>query len=106
MSFVLSYEDFLNEALVTVKRKYTDNHPANVVSDYAPVREKILAFVQEKGEVTIEELKEFINLLNEETGGKTTTKWVSRNAKYFKVREGKYTLSAMGKRVHDSIVKL
>jgi hypothetical protein len=105
MSFVLSYEDFLNEAIVTVKRKYTENHPAKIVSDYAPVREKILAFVQEKGEVTLDELKEFISLLNEESGGKTSAKWLTKNSKYFKVKEGKYALSHLGKRVHDSINK-
>jgi hypothetical protein len=109
MEHLLTFTQFLNEAMVTVKRKYTDSHPATAVSDYAPIREKILLFVKEKKTVSHSELMEFISLMNEETGGSTSRKWVNKNTQYFSIKdqsEGKtYTLSALGSRVCEKIAK-
>jgi hypothetical protein len=107
MSTVLSYDEFLNEGLHVVKRKYTENHPEKVVSDYAPVRERVLSFLKEKGTATHEELSEFFKLLNEETGRKTTMGWIKANPSLVNVREsgGKkiYSLSKEGKRIHEKL---
>jgi len=110
MNHVLDFSDFLNEARVTVKRKYTDKHPEAVVSDKAPIRERILAFVKEKKEVSHKELMEFISGLNEETGGSTSRKWVNKNTKYFNIKEKNgtkiYSLSNMGARVQAATGKV
>jgi hypothetical protein len=107
MNRVLSYDQFLNEALVTLKRKYTEAHPEKRISDYAPVREKVLSFVKEKGSVSEEELSEFFKLMNEETGRKTNIGWVKANPHLFKVKESNgsktYSLSKEGHRVHHKI---
>lgn len=110
MDFVKSFNDYmLTEGKVVYKRKYTDAYPAKAVSDVAPVREKILSFVREKGSVTHTEIMEFVRLMNEETGGHTSRKWLNKNSHYFKIAEKNgtktYTLSPIGKRVHESIMK-
>ena len=107
MSHVKSYNEFLNEALVVVKRKYTESHPQKVASSYAPVRERILSLVNEKGRVSEEEMSQFLKMMNEETGRKTNTGWLKANSKYFKMKEEEgvkyYTLSAEGKRIHEKL---
>ena len=110
MNLVLSFEEFmLNESRVVVKRKYTDAHPERAVSNRAPVRERILSFVNEKGRVTHKEMINFFRSLNEEMGGNVSRKWLNKNTAYFKISERNgeksYRLSAMGKRVHESIMK-
>lgn len=108
--FVISYEEFLNEAKVTVKRKYTDNYPAKHVNVNGPIREKILSFVKEKGTVSYNEMMEFVKGINEESGGNTSRKWLNKNTKYFKVTEKNgvktYKLSSFGEKVHNAIQKL
>jgi hypothetical protein len=110
MSTVLSYDDFLSEGLHIVKRKYTEKHPERVVSDYAPVREKVLSFLKEKGAATYEELEEFFKLMNEETGRKTGMGWIKANQELINVQESRgkkvYTLSKEGKRIHEKITSL
>lgn len=107
---VNNFEDFLNEAKVSVKRKYTELHPAKHVSSHGPIREKVLAFVKEKGEVSYEDLLEFFKGMNEESGGATSRKWLNKNPHYFKVTEKKgaktYKLSKLGERVHNAIQQL
>jgi hypothetical protein len=105
-----NFSSFLmNEGRVVVKRKYTDKHPESSVSDKAPIRERILSFVKEKKKVTHNQMMEFISSVNEETGGATSRKWVNKNTKYFNVVEKNstkyYTLSKMGERVHEAIMK-
>ena len=109
MNTVLSYEQFLNEAMVTVKRKYTESHPEKKFSDYAPVRERVLSFLKEKGIVSEEELSEFFKLMNEETGRKTNVGWVKANQHLVKVKEingvKTYSLTKEGYRVHSKITE-
>ena len=106
---VNNFEDFLNEAKVSVKRKYTENHPAKHVSSHGPIREKVLAFVKENGEVTREELLKFFKGMNEETGGATSRKWLNKNTHLVSVSEKNgtktYSLTKLGKRLHEKIVK-
>jgi hypothetical protein len=107
---VNNFEDFLNEAKVSVKRKYTDLYPAKHVSSHGPIREKVLAFVKEMGEVTHKDLLEFFKGMNEETGGATSRKWLNKNPHYFKVTEKSgvktYKLSKLGERVYSAIQQL
>ena len=109
MDYVYSFEEFLNEARLTYKRKYTDNYPEGPVYDRGPVREKVLSFVNEKSKVTHKEMMNFIKGINDETGGTTSRKWLNKNTSYFKIRERNgekiYSLSEKGKRVHESIMK-
>ena len=105
MNHLLSFEEFVNEALVTVKRRYTESYPEKAVSDNAPIRERILAYVKEKREVSHTQLMKFIADMNEQTGGSTSRKWVNKNTQYFTIKEKHntryYTLSKMGERVHS-----
>ena len=109
MNFIESFDEFLNEGRVTVKRKYTEAHPEKSVSDRAPIRERVLSFVNEKGSVSRQELLEFLKAMNEETGGTTSRKWLTKNPTLFVIKEKNgvktYTLSSYGKKVHESIMK-
>lgn len=109
-NYAHTFEDFLNEGKVSVKRKYTDKYPAKHVSSHGPIRERILAFVKENGEVTREGLMEFIKGMNEDNGGATSRKWLNKNPQYFKVTEKNgvktYKLSSLGERVHNAIQQL
>ena len=105
----LDWDEELIKIFITVKRKYTSAHPSYRVSTNAPIREKVLSFVKESGTVTHKELMEFISGMNEETGGSTNRKWVSKNNHYFVVREKDgvktYRLSSLGEHVHAAILK-
>jgi len=107
--YTLSFDEFLNEGKVTVKRKYTDKYPMKEVSSKAPIRERILSFVKEAGRISHEDLMEFIASMNEENGGSTSRKWVNKNSHYFHITEKNgvktYRLSALGERVHNAILK-
>lgn len=107
---IQSYEEFINESKVTVKRKYTDAYPAQHISSNGPVRERILSFVKEKGEVSHEDMMEYVKGVNEETGGNTSRKWLNKNARYFTIKEKNgiktYRLSSLGEKVHHQINKL
>ena len=109
MDFIETFEDFLTEGRVIVKRKYTEDHPQKSVSDKAPIRERVLSFVNEKGSVTRQELMEFFKSMNEETGGSTSRKWLTKNPTLFVIKEKNgvktYMLSSYGKKVHESIMK-
>lgn len=121
MKTTLTFKDFLLEKYnneinegrktVKIKRKYTEKYPAVNAGNYGPVREKILSFVREKedeGGVTLQELKEFINNMNEEIGTKTSANWIYKNKKYLKgIKEGErkvIKLSKFGNRVLDRTV--
>jgi len=109
MNYIQKFEDFINEAKLSVKRKYTESHPEKIVSDRAPIRERVLSFLKEKGSVSHTDLMEFFNGINEETGGNTSSKWLHKNTQYITVKEENgtktYSLSPMGSRVHEAILK-
>ena len=108
--YIQNFDEFLNEGKVMVKRKYTDSYPAKHVSSAAPVRERILSFVKENGEVSHEKMMEYVKSVNEETGGNTSRKWLNKNTRYFSIKEKNgvktYKLSPLGERVHHFINKL
>lgn len=82
---------------ITLKRRYTENHPAVTAGKSARVRNKMLEAIAD-GKVTQEE---FNNILKEFS--KDTSKWTRRNAKYFNVSEDGISLSAFGKRALKAI---
>jgi hypothetical protein len=98
----------LNEK-TQIKRKYAD-HSAIHVMEKAPVRNKVIEFVG-KRYVTEEELKNFINGLNEKESEdrQIDSKWLNRNGRYFESAsnrgQGVITLSKYGQRVLEKVVK-
>jgi len=87
----------MNEG-ITLKRKYTDAHPALVVGEHAKIRNAVLNAIAE-GTLTNEEVMKIVS--EHSANGK---KWFSRNQKYFQVsEEGGVSLSAFGKRLYNSI---
>ena len=98
-----SYKYFLNERrTIQVKRKY-GQYASTVVGANAPVRQKILGFISEKGSCCKSDLMEFIKSTNEDSGRKTNPQWLKNNAKYLQTfeKDGEvhYKLSKLGQRV-------
>lgn len=96
-------EFFLNEKKVTIKRKYTEKYPAKNIYTLTPVRRKILEFVDSKGKVSYEDIKNFIFQLKESDGKKPTMDWFYKNQHLFKkIKENDnyyFVLSKMGARI-------
>lgn len=94
----MNFQDFLNEAgKITLKRRYTENHPALEVGKSARVRNKMLEAIAD-GKITQEE---FNNILKEYS--KDTSKWIRRNSKFFNVSEDGISLSTFGKKALSAI---
>jgi len=102
---MISFPDefFLNEKKVTIKRKYTEKYPAKNIYTLTPVRRKILEFVDSKGKVSYEDIKNFIFQLKESGGKKPTMDWFYKNQHLFKkIKENDnyyFVLSKMGARI-------
>lgn len=102
---MISFPDefFLNEKKVTIKRKYTEKYPAKNIYTLTPVRRKILEFVDSKGKVSYEDIKNFIFQLKEYRGKKPTMDWFYKNQHLFKkIKENDnyyFVLSKMGARI-------
>jgi hypothetical protein len=73
----------IEERTVQVKRKY-GMHDSISVGANAPVRANILGFIAEKGHCTKDELRDFINSKNEDSGSRTSMSWLKKNGKYIK----------------------
>ena len=89
----------LNESVVTegkkvtLKRRYTENHPAITTSKTGKIRNKILEAIKD-GKVSQEE---FDNIVAELSN--SSTRWKKTNAKYFTISEDGVSLSTFGKRL-------
>lgn len=95
----MSFNDFLNEKRkVTLKRRYTENHPAVEVGLTAKVRNKMIEAVAD-GRLTQEEFKTILSELSTDTG-----RWMRRNAKYFNVSEDGVSLSTFGRRLLKTVI--
>jgi hypothetical protein len=98
----------LNEK-TQIKRKYSE-YPAIHVMERAPIRNRVIEFVGKKY-VTEEELKNFVNSLNEKDaeGNTVSSKWLSKNNRYFESKDVRgqrvIGLSKYGQRVLENIVK-
>lgn len=92
------FEDFLEEGKkIQIKRKYTENHPAQSVGKTANVRNEILKAVKD-GVITEEE---FTKILSKLSGDHK--QWRTRNTKYFNVSEEGIKLSKWGRRILSEV---
>ena len=98
MSNFNDFIDNLDESRkITLKRRYTENHPAVEVGKVARVRNKMLEAIAD-GKITQEEFNAILKEYSADAG-----KWMRRNAKYFSVSEEGISLSVFGKRALSSI---
>lgn len=94
----MKFEDFIQEGKkITLKRQYTENHPAITAGKSARVRNKMLEAVAD-GKITQEE---FDNILKEYSSN--SSKWMKRNAKFFNVSEEGISLTSFGKKALSAI---
>ena len=100
MDNLKNIQDFITEKRVTVKRRYTEKHPAKNVSTAARVRSAILDAVSD-GHLTEDEVN---NILSEIKAHK---RWLKRNVGLFNISEDetgvkRYSLSPYGHRVRTA----
>ena len=96
--------NFLNEKRVTVKRRYTEAHPAKNVSTAARVRSTILDSIAD-GHITEDEMTRILSEL------KAHKRWLSRNKGLFNISEDQagiktFSLSPYGVRVKNKTTVL
>lgn len=91
-------ESEVNENTLTVKRQYTENHPAITVGKAAKIRNKVLEAIKD-GKISQED---FDNLLKEMTTD--SKRWLRRNAQYFNVSEDGISLSKTGSRILKNVM--
>ncbi len=94
----MSFNEFINERNITIKRQYTQNHPAKTVGKAAKIRNKVLEAIKD-GKLTKEE---FDTILREMTTD--STRWMRRNSGYITMNEEGISLSKMGKRILSQIL--
>ena len=104
MDNLKNIQDFITEKRVTVKRRYTEKHPAKNVSTAARVRSAILDAVA-YGHLTEDEVN---NILSEIKAHK---RWLKRNVGLFNISEDetgvkRYSLSPYGHRVRTATAPL
>lgn len=87
----------VNESKITLKRQYTESHPAQTVGKHATIRNKIIETLKDS-ELTREEFDSMLSGLTEDS-----KRWLRRNSYYFNVQEDKVTLTKTGQRVAKSL---
>lgn len=87
----------INEGKVTLKRRYTENHPAITAGQHARIRNTVLEAIAD-GTITKEEFDRIVKEMSSDSG-----RWVRRNSKYFNVSEDGVSLSKFGRRVFNTI---
>lgn len=87
----------LNERKLTIKRRYTELHPAKEVGASARVRNKVLEAIKD-GKITKAKFDRIISELSSDS-----KRWLKRNAQYFNVSEDGVTLSKSGSRILNQI---
>ena len=90
-------ESSVTESKIQIKRRYTDNHPAQTSGRIARVRNAMIEALAD-GILTEEE---FNNILKEKSID--NKRWMRRNSKYFTVSENGISLSKFGKRILNGI---
>jgi len=101
--------DFIPKRSIVLRRKYRDANEERLGLK-APVRTKVLEFIESKGTVTHEELDEFIQSVKEDAGKKPSWGWVRKNASLIDkdIDEGgavSYSLTKRGKRILETYKK-
>ena len=82
---------------VTLKRRYTENHPAITAGKHAKIRNKVLEFVKD-GRIKPEAFENFVASLSN-----NSKRWAKNNSKYFTISEEGVSLSKFGQRILKSI---
>lgn len=100
MNNLKNIHDFITEKRVTVKRRYTEKHPAKNVSTAARVRNAILDAVAD-GHLTEDEVNTILAEI------KAHKRWLKRNLGLFNISEDetgvkRYSLSPYGQRVRTA----
>ena len=90
-------ESVVTESKITLKRRYTENHPALTVGKRASVRNKMLEAIGD-GKITQDEFNDILKELS--SNGK---RWAKNNTRYFNVSEEGISLSKFGNRALASI---
>ena len=85
--------DEVNERHVTLKRRYTENHPAVKVGKAAKIRNKVLEAIKD-GKITQEQFDSIVSELSN-----NSKRWSKNNSKYFTVSEDGISLSKFGKKI-------
>ncbi len=99
------------ERLVRIKRQHTTLHPSVHINPDAHMRNKIVSHIgsKDKQRITVEELMEFFNTLNEdeEVGKMPHPRWIERNKHILRsVKVGNqkfYGLTKNGKRIYKHL---
>lgn len=91
------FESVVAESKITLKRRYTENHPALTVGKRASVRNKMLEAIGD-GKITQDEFNDILKELS--SNGK---RWAKNNTRYFNVSEEGISLSKFGSRALASI---
>ena len=91
------FEEFIGEGKITLKRRYTENHPALTAGTHAKIRNKVLEAIAD-GTLTQEEFDNILKEMSSDSG-----RWLRRNSKYFNVAEGGISLSKFGRRILNNI---
>ena len=86
-------ESSVTERYVTLKRRYTENHPAKTAGKFAKVRNKVLEAIAD-GTITQEEFDSIVSELSN-----NSKRWSKNNSKYFTVSEDGISLSKFGKKI-------
>ena len=93
----MDINESIQERHITVKRKYTENHPAVKVGKAAKIRNKVLEAIKD-GKLTKDEFESIVREMTVDS-----TRWLRRNSTYFNVSEDGITLSKTGKRVLNEL---
>ena len=93
-----TFEDFLNEKNITIKRKYTDTYPAKTVGHSARVRNKIIEALKD-GKITVDEFNDIV--ASHSTSPK---RWSRNNKRFFKIEEDGVSLSGYGRKILNNLV--
>lgn len=98
MKPLMKFNDFvnseINESRVTIKRRYTESHPAKNVYSNSKIKAKILEAIAD-GQITKDEFNKILQELN------ANKRWVSRNAHLFKMNEEGISLSKFGRKMFE-----
>jgi hypothetical protein len=92
-------ESNLNEAAITLKRKYTELHPAKLASTHATTRNKVIEAIKD-GKLTKEEFNLILTKVSEDQ-----KRWLKRNNHYFNLSEDGITLSKAGLKIYSQLKK-
>lgn len=93
-----TFKDFLNERNITLKRRYTEAHPAKTVGNSAKVRNAIIEALKD-GKITVAEFNDIVA-----KHSMAPAKWTRGNKRFFKIEEDGVSLSNYGQKILNSLV--